>query len=818
MQLLGATVVPVESGTRTLKDATNEALRDWVTNVPTTHYIIGSVVGPDPYPRMVRDFQSVIGREARAQMLARDRPAAAHGGGLRRRRLATRWASSPASSTTRACELVGVEAAGEGLASGHHSAHPQRGRARRAARQPELSAAGRRRPGGAGALGVGGTGLSRRGSRAQLAPGHRPGRATTPPPTRRRWTRSRRVCRLEGIIPALETAHAFAWRAADGRPLAPPDAPVLVCLSGRGDKDVAHVARLLGSPGVTDGPVPTEVLPASQVAELINGLVKALRAFHMYLPNNPIYQRARENLRTAFPPIWAVLDELVLTVAETDFVWEEQVVYHQLNKNESLAWGLFKDGMRSLTIRRGAEQEELPRFLEMINRARFLPADAGDDLLTLLWEQEFQFIQYQFVEFFGEGGGAMPEQTGSYPTGRRRSPSRAAAAGHRRRRRRRPGPRAWSTSRTSTPRSTSSTSAEINQVARRSGGGVSPRRPDRRAQRRSSTSSSCRATPDIRDEILGILDQLFPNLLNARRLPDRGRGAARVQRARGPRARASPPAHRARLEAFVAKLSEPAIVRQLLQSLDEAPSLAGEARRGRGAARASGRGARADPDLDPGCPRRRSAHAARGVGRPAGRGAPRRKCCGSSGHPESEALRGGGDALRPAQAACRRCPAWARPWSTGTAAVRLAAVQALAQLGTPAALALIDQAIEDADRGVRAGRRAGGRRARLQGRAQAGRGRGARQGRQGDGPHREDGLLRGLRRDRGRARPQVAERRAAAARAAPHEGILRDPRLRRHRAGQDPHPRGAGGAGAGREDKDLVVRNAVSRALRESAA
>jgi hypothetical protein len=70
------------------------------------------------------------------------------------------------------------------------------------------------------------------------------------------------------------------------------------------------------------GPVPTDILPASQVAELINGLVKALRAYHMYLPNNPIYQRASDNLRIAFQPIWAVLDELVLTVAETDFVWE----------------------------------------------------------------------------------------------------------------------------------------------------------------------------------------------------------------------------------------------------------------------------------------------------------------------------------------------------------------------------------------------------------------------------------------------------------------------------------------------------------------
>ena len=127
-----------------------------------------------------------------------------------------------------------------------------------------------------------------------------------------------------------------------------------------------------------------DVLPAAQVAELITGLGKALRAFHMYLPNNPIYQRATDNLRTAFVPIWTAIDELVLTVAETDFLWEEQVVYHQLNKTESLAWGLFKDGMRSLTIRRGAEQEELPQLLEAINRARYLPADAGDDLLTLL--------------------------------------------------------------------------------------------------------------------------------------------------------------------------------------------------------------------------------------------------------------------------------------------------------------------------------------------------------------------------------------------------------------------------------------------------
>ena len=90
---------------------------------------------------------------------------------------------------------------------------------------------------------------------------------------------------------------------------------------------------------MTAGPQ-SDLLPASQVAELINGLGKALRAFHMYLPNNPIYQRATDNLRASFTPIWSVLDELVLSVVETDFVWEDQVVYHQLNKSESLAWSL----------------------------------------------------------------------------------------------------------------------------------------------------------------------------------------------------------------------------------------------------------------------------------------------------------------------------------------------------------------------------------------------------------------------------------------------------------------------------------------------
>jgi tryptophan synthase beta chain len=242
MRLLGATVVPVESGTRTLKDATNEALRDWVTNVPTTHYIIGSVVGPDPFPRMVRDFQSVIGREARAQMLERagqlpKSVVACVGGGSNAMGIFAGFLDDAK------VELVGVEAAGEGIASGHHSA--------------TLSA---------GQPGVlhGCLSYLLQDADGQVAPAHSVSAGLDYPGVgpEHSWLRDtgrvryetatddealdafQRVCRLEGIIPALETAHAFAWvLRSRGRWAA--DEPVLVCLSGRGDKDVAHVAALL---------------------------------------------------------------------------------------------------------------------------------------------------------------------------------------------------------------------------------------------------------------------------------------------------------------------------------------------------------------------------------------------------------------------------------------------------------------------------------------------------------------------------------------------------------------------------------------------
>ena len=764
MQLLGATVVPVESGTRTLKDATNEALRDWVTNVPTTHYIIGSVVGPDPYPAdgprlPVGDRPRGPGADAGAL-----RPAARTPWWRASAAAPTRWASSPASSTIPAVRLVGVEAAGEGIPSGHHSATLSAGAPGRAARQPELPAAGRGRPGRAGPLGVRRARLPRRRARSTAICATPGGWSTSRPPTPRRSTRSRRCAGSKGIIPALETAHALRLRAPDGRALAARTRSVLVCLSGRGDKDVAHVAALLGSARVTSGPVPTDILPASQVAELINGLVKALRAYHMYLPNNPDLPARERQPPVAFQPIWAVLDELVLTVAETDFVWEEQVVYHQLNKAESIAWGLFKDGMRSLTIRRGAELEELPRFLETINRARFLPADAGDDLLTLLWEQEFEFIQYQFMEFYGDGGGGLPEQTGSYTGGG----ARRGGGGARPPRRGRGGGAAPAQGRRR-PRGVRLDALlpgrARDQPGGRSGrGGIQPRRARVGAQRPVRSVRAPGASRRIRSRDSRHPRGAVSQSPQRPRLPDGGHRAPRDARARRSGSRASTPSTSRGWTASSAKLSEPAIVSQLIQSIDEAPAIAGEATVAEVLQRAARDGAGADPHLDPDARRRRRSRSCSRASPTGWRKRTRARCSGSCARPTRRRSRRWSPS---AAASSSRRPSrdWARRSTHPDPAVRLASVQALAQLGTPAALGFVEKALEDADRAVRlAAVRVVGR-PRLQGRAAAGRGRRAREAGGRDGPHREDGVLRGLRRHRGRGRAQAAERAAAAARA-----------------------------------------------------
>jgi tryptophan synthase beta chain len=243
MELLGADVRPVSSGTRTLKDATNEAIRDWVTNVADTHYVIGSVVGPAPFPRMVRDFQSVIGREAREQMLEvhgalPGTVVACVGGGSNAMGIFHAFVGD------EAVALVGVEAGGEGIATGRHSAPLTEGKP--GVLHGSLSYLLQDEDGQVAPAHSVSAGLDYPGVGPEHSYLKDRGRAAYVSVTDDDALEGfHLLSRTEGIIPALETAHAIAYL----RRISPElrnQGPILVCLSGRGDKDVAHVARLEG--------------------------------------------------------------------------------------------------------------------------------------------------------------------------------------------------------------------------------------------------------------------------------------------------------------------------------------------------------------------------------------------------------------------------------------------------------------------------------------------------------------------------------------------------------------------------------------------
>ncbi len=149
-------------------------------------------------------------------------------------------------------------------------------------------------------------------------------------------------------------------------------------------------------------------LPPAQVEELMQFLGKALRAHQLYLPNNPVYQKSLENLQGAFTRIWEATDDLILDVGETEMRWEGNVVYSQASRNESFSWVFFKDGVRQITFLKGVEQAEILGVLDVVQRARALQAEDNDDLLTLLWEKDFQLVQYLFQELVTEGMAALP--------------------------------------------------------------------------------------------------------------------------------------------------------------------------------------------------------------------------------------------------------------------------------------------------------------------------------------------------------------------------------------------------------------------------
>ena len=235
MELLGASVIGVDAGAKTLKEATSAAIRDWVTNVQSTHYVIGSVVGPAPYPAIVRDLQRVIGDEARAQMLERE-------GRLPERVIACVGGGSNAIGTFAAflddeqVQLIGVEAGGEGIDTQRHGA-PLTVGGRVGILHGSRSAVMQDEEGQIIEAHSISAGLDYPGAGPQHAYLRDSGRARYEAVTDREALAAfREVARLEGIIPALETAHALAWT------LSQVDGELdLVCLSGRGDKDLAEV-------------------------------------------------------------------------------------------------------------------------------------------------------------------------------------------------------------------------------------------------------------------------------------------------------------------------------------------------------------------------------------------------------------------------------------------------------------------------------------------------------------------------------------------------------------------------------------------------
>jgi HEAT repeat protein len=162
---------------------------------------------------------------------------------------------------------------------------------------------------------------------------------------------------------------------------------------------------------VTDATAPLEGTTVEpQVADaLMQAIVKGLRATQLYLPNNPVYQQALQNVRAAFKPVWQETNEVVFGITESDFVLDKRSVLSQANRGDSIPWVFFKDGVRTLTFLAGVEDEEIARFLSVIHQARTLPGDANDDLLTLLWEQDFQYVRYDFVELTSADAVPIPK-------------------------------------------------------------------------------------------------------------------------------------------------------------------------------------------------------------------------------------------------------------------------------------------------------------------------------------------------------------------------------------------------------------------------
>lgn len=444
---------------------------------------------------------------------------------------------------------------------------------------------------------------------------------------------------------------------------------------------------------MTMGAASELALPPAAVEELMQALAKALRAHQLYLPNNPVYQKSLENLRAAFRPIWEAQDELVLDVSESELRWEGNVVYSQTSRNDSFAWVFFKDGVRSLTLLSGVEQDEIVGLLDVVHRARTLQPEDNDDLLTLLWEKDFQRVRYVFQELASSEVGGM-----QLPS----SDEVAASA--------------------SAPRYVSSV---VEEEAPPRPGLVRAEEFDstlyfldereiehlRDAVNREYAQDLRRNVlavlfdvlelqpyPTVRAELISILESFLPYLLGA------GDFLAvayvlREVRAILQRARELLPEQRKTLEDLPARLSQPEALSQLLQSLDEAASHPAAEELGELFAelrpealptllswlpRVSNQ--RLKVVLEEALQRLALAHVPDLVG----------AIAGADALVVLEAVKLAGRLKLP-----QAVPAMAQALGHEETAIRVAAVQALADLATPAALQGLELALDDADRDVR---------------------------------------------------------------------------------------------------------------------
>lgn len=305
------------------------------------------------------------------------------------------------------------------------------------------------------------------------------------------------------------------------------------------------------------------------VDALMQTLVKGLRATQLYLPNNPVYQQAMQNVRSAFRAVWEGCDELALAVTESDLVWEKRAVLSQTGRPDSIAWVLYKDGVRAVTFRQGVEADELARFLTVVHKARQLPADADDDLLTLLWEQDFQLIQFRVMELAAADAAPLQQSEPAPPppaAERRRQVEEEAAA---------PEP----------PKGIVSLEdfdstlyflddperAYLQQEIEREYG------QDLRGNVLAMLMDllELQTYTAVRAELISIVQNLIPYLLAVGDF----RAVAYVCRELRvvlQRARELLPEHRTEMEQLPSKLSDPEALSQLLQSLDEASVHPGE--------------------------------------------------------------------------------------------------------------------------------------------------------------------------------------------------------------------------------------------------